>query len=335
MSGGFGRFVADLNAATSIVWPLSTPSSRGSDPARRQPDTDAAVTGVGGVIRPGATAHRLADRPNLCVDPRPAVGRRRLPTTSTTQARLGARRRARLIVASLVVQLVGGSLGDTDAAPSPVLALSSSANGIAIAVLPLANLSGDEAQEFFSDGMTDEITSALAKVPNLRVVGRSSAFQFKDQSKDLRAIGEALSATYLIDGSVRRAGNRVRVTAQLVRAEDGLNLWTDNYDRELTDVVRDRRGHRTGHRGGAARAAWIGRGRAPRLVPHDRRRFLSGLPAWSGVRARPERRGRDRHARKRRRPRPELRAGLGDVGAGLPSLTGLQRRRAPHRCPSR
>jgi tetratricopeptide (TPR) repeat protein len=84
--------------------------------------------------------------------------------------------------------------------------------------------------------MTDEITSALAKVPNLRVVGRSSAFQFKDQSKDLRAIGEALSATYLIDGSVRRAGNRVRVTAQLVKANDGINLWTDSYDRELTDV---------------------------------------------------------------------------------------------------
>jgi hypothetical protein len=84
--------------------------------------------------------------------------------------------------------------------------------------------------------MTDEITSALAKVPNLRVVGRSSAFQFKDQSKDFRAIGEALRATYLIDGSMRRAGNRVRVTAQLVKADDGINLWTDSYDRELTDV---------------------------------------------------------------------------------------------------
>jgi len=141
-----------------------------------------------------------------------------------------------LVVAGLVAQLVGGSPGDADAAPLPVSGVVASGNGIAIAVLPLANLSGDEAQEFFSDGMTDEITSALAKVPNLRVVGRSSAFQFKDQSKDLRAIGEALSATYLIDGSVRRAGNRVRVTAQLVKADDGINLWTDSYDRELTDV---------------------------------------------------------------------------------------------------
>ena len=103
-------------------------------------------------------------------------------------------------------------------------------------MLPFANLSGDASQEFFSDGMTDEITSALAKVANLRVVGRTSAFQFKGQNKDLRAIGQALGATYLIDGSVRKAGNRVRITAQLIKADDGIGLWTDNYDRELTDV---------------------------------------------------------------------------------------------------
>lgn len=140
-----------------------------------------------------------------------------------------------IVVAGLVLQLVSGPPA-ADAAQQQPAAVASAVNGISIAVLPLANLSGDEAQEFFSDGMTDEITSALAKVPNLRVVGRSSAFQFKDQSKDLRAIGEALRATYLIDGSVRRAGNRVRVTAQLVKADDGINLWTDSYDRELTDV---------------------------------------------------------------------------------------------------
>jgi TolB-like protein len=107
---------------------------------------------------------------------------------------------------------------------------------ISIAVLPLANLSGDTAQEFFSDGMTDEITSALAKVRDLRVVGRSSAFQFKGQNKDLRAIGHALSARYLIDGSVRKAGDRVRISAQLVEADNGVQLWSENYDRQLTDI---------------------------------------------------------------------------------------------------
>jgi adenylate cyclase len=108
--------------------------------------------------------------------------------------------------------------------------------GIPIAVLPFVNVSGEATQEFFSDGMTDEIASALARVPALRMVGRTSAFQFKGQNRDLRAIGQSLGATYLIEGSVRKAGERVRVTAQLVKADDGIGLWTENYDRELKDI---------------------------------------------------------------------------------------------------
>jgi TolB-like protein/DNA-binding SARP family transcriptional activator/Flp pilus assembly protein TadD len=116
-------------------------------------------------------------------------------------------------------------------------AVSSAPTGaISIAVLPFANLSDDRQQEFFSDGMTDEITSALAKVSGLRLVGRSSAFQFKGQNRDLHAIGQALKARYLIGGSVRKQGTRVRITAQLVRAEEGIALWTETYDRELTDI---------------------------------------------------------------------------------------------------
>jgi adenylate cyclase len=107
---------------------------------------------------------------------------------------------------------------------------------VSIAVLPFANVSTDPGQEFFSDGMTDEISGALAKIPDLRVVGRSSAFQFKGENKDLRAIGQALGATHLIEGSVRQAGNRVRIAAQLIEATNGLQLWSASYDRELTDV---------------------------------------------------------------------------------------------------
>jgi TolB-like protein len=110
------------------------------------------------------------------------------------------------------------------------------AGGIAIAVLPFANVSGDVAQEFFSDGMTDEIMTALAKVSVLRVVGRESAFQFKGQKPDMYAVGQALHATYLIEGSVRKAGDRVRITAQLVQADNGVSLWTESYDRQLTDI---------------------------------------------------------------------------------------------------
>jgi TolB-like protein len=115
-------------------------------------------------------------------------------------------------------------------------AAASPRTGISLAVLPFGNLSSDPEQEFFSDGITEEITAALAKVPDLRVVGRTSAFEFKGQNRDLRAIGQALSATHLIEGSVRKAGDRVRITAQLISATDGTHLWSENYDRELTDI---------------------------------------------------------------------------------------------------
>jgi TolB-like protein len=108
---------------------------------------------------------------------------------------------------------------------------------ISIAVLPLVNLSSDAEQEYFSDGITEEITSALAKVPDLTVVGRTSAFQFKGQNKDLRAIGQALNVSYLIQGSVRRAGDRVRITAQLIRVDSGANAWSETYDRDLSDII--------------------------------------------------------------------------------------------------
>jgi adenylate cyclase len=143
----------------------------------------------------------------------------------------------------LVVLLIGyeqsvPSAGSTRQAgvASARLASLDPAGAISLAVLPFTNLSSDPEQEFFSDGMTEEITSALAKVPDLRVVGRTSAFQFKRQNQDLRAIGQALSATHLIEGSVRKAGDRVRITVQLIKAGDGTHIWSENYDRQLIDV---------------------------------------------------------------------------------------------------
>jgi adenylate cyclase len=115
-------------------------------------------------------------------------------------------------------------------------AAASPANAISLAVLPFSNLSSDPEQEFFSDGITEEITSALAKVPDLRVVARTSAFEFKGQNRNIQRIGEQLNATHLIEGSVRRAGSRVRITAQLINARDGTHIWSENYDRELTDI---------------------------------------------------------------------------------------------------
>jgi TolB-like protein/Tfp pilus assembly protein PilF len=110
------------------------------------------------------------------------------------------------------------------------------ASAISLAVLPFANLSGDPNQEFFSDGITEEITSALARVPDLRVVARTSAYQFRDQNRDIQSIGQQLRATHFIEGSVRKAGDRVRITAQLVQANNGTQVWSENFDRRLTDI---------------------------------------------------------------------------------------------------
>jgi TolB-like protein/Tfp pilus assembly protein PilF len=105
-----------------------------------------------------------------------------------------------------------------------------------IAVLPFANMSPDKEQEFFSDGLAEEILNALAKMACLKVIARTSAFAFKGQNTDVRRIGEALGVTNILEGSVRRAGNRIRVTAQLIAVVDGSQLWSERYDRELADV---------------------------------------------------------------------------------------------------
>jgi eukaryotic-like serine/threonine-protein kinase len=105
-----------------------------------------------------------------------------------------------------------------------------------IAVLPFANMSRDADEEYFSDGLSEEIINALAQIPGLKVTARTSAFAFRGKEQDIRKIAEALDVRTILEGSVRRAGNRVRVTAQLIDAQDGYHLWSQRYDRELADV---------------------------------------------------------------------------------------------------
>ena len=105
-----------------------------------------------------------------------------------------------------------------------------------IAVLPFVNMSGDTENEYFSDGISEEILNALAKVDDLKVAGRTSSFAFKGRNEDLRAIGDALGVEHILEGSVRKSGNQVRITAQLIQVHDGFHLWSDTYDRELTNV---------------------------------------------------------------------------------------------------
>jgi len=128
---------------------------------------------------------------------------------------------------------VGAPAGFDAAAPASAIAAAPS-----IAVLPLVNMSSDKEQEYFSDGLTEELLNLLAQVPQLRVIARTSSFSFKGKNADVATIARTLDVANVLEGSVRRSGNKLRVTAQLIRAADSSHLWSQTYDRELTDVFK-------------------------------------------------------------------------------------------------
>jgi adenylate cyclase len=105
-----------------------------------------------------------------------------------------------------------------------------------VAVLPFANMSADLDQEFFADGIAEDIITALSRYPSLFVIARNSTFTYKGQAIDVRQVGRELGVRYVLEGSVRKSGNRLRVTAQLVDAEVGKHVWADRYDHDLADI---------------------------------------------------------------------------------------------------
>ncbi len=126
-----------------------------------------------------------------------------------------------------------------DSASEPKVEASIAAPGDiekSIAVLPFVNMSADPEQEYFSDGIAEEILNGLVKVPDLRVVARTSAFSFKGQNIDIREVGETLNANYVLEGSVRKSGDRLRITAQLISVHDGYHLWSETFNRKIDDV---------------------------------------------------------------------------------------------------
>jgi TolB-like protein len=182
------------------------------------------------------------------------------PTTETTGRRLDTLIAVLLIVAIMAVaadRLIpesGVSSGEPPGSPIEASAVDPASDpeaepGVAattptvpappsqsIAVLPFANMSKDEENEYFADGLSEEILNFLADVPDLRVTARTSSFQFKGRNLDIREVAAALNVAHVLEGSVRRAGDRARVTAQLIRAADGYHLWSETYDRTLEDV---------------------------------------------------------------------------------------------------
>ena len=107
-----------------------------------------------------------------------------------------------------------------------------------IAVLPFVNMSSDKDQEYFSDGLSEELLNLLSRISGLKVIGRTSSFSFKDKNEDLRVIGEKLGVANILEGSVQKENNRIRVTAQLIRAADGSQLWSERYERDLEGIFK-------------------------------------------------------------------------------------------------
>jgi adenylate cyclase len=148
-------------------------------------------------------------------------------------ARAGGKKLDRIIIAVLVlavVLLLANSF-------MPRVARLPASGDKSIAVLPFVNMSTDAENEFFSDGLSEEILNSLARIDAMQVVGRTSSFQFKGRNEDLRVIGEQLGVAHVLEGSVRREGERARITAQLVRTSDGIHLWSQTYDRTLDDTL--------------------------------------------------------------------------------------------------
>ncbi len=139
------------------------------------------------------------------------------------------------------VRVYGIRLGRAPASPA-----SAQSDKPSIAVLPFTNMSGDPEQEYFSDGISEDIITDLSKIGSLTVIARNSSFAYKGRSVDVRGIGRELGVRAVLEGSIRRAGNRVRITAQLIDSASGGHLWADRYDRDLTDIfeVQDDVTHR-------------------------------------------------------------------------------------------
>ena len=162
------------------------------------------------------------------------VGNPKAPQKLRAMQQRSARTRWAAIVVALL--LLSGIVVAFVIISKKSAALGPSTTTRGIAVLPLVNTSGDPANEYFSDGLSEELIAVLAKIPDLKLIGRSSSFFFKGKSDNSKTIGEKLGVAHLIEGSVRKQGDRVRIVAELINAADGRSLWSETYDRELKDV---------------------------------------------------------------------------------------------------
>ena len=150
-------------------------------------------------------------------------------------------RRLDYVITGGIVLLIGAivwqQVARPQAATAPELAARAEAGeGASVAVLPFADMSPDSDQAYFADGISEEVLNVLVRIPGLQVAGRTSSFSYRGQDQDLRIIGDALDVSHVLEGSVRRSGTRLRITAQLIRSADGFHIWSETYDREIADI---------------------------------------------------------------------------------------------------
>jgi len=162
---------------------------------------------------------------------RPPLGFRQFHTVDLTKWNGGGEPENLQNLLSAIAKTTGGS-----SASKPAPKEQEAPRGASICVLPFVNMSGDPEQEYFSDGITEDIITDLSKVSALFVVARNTAFTFKGKVMDVKEVGQAMDVTHVLEGSVRKAGDRVRITAQLIDAATGGHVWADRYDRDLTDI---------------------------------------------------------------------------------------------------
>ena len=231
---GLAKMVADAgdDATRTIAGTvLGTAAYMAPEQAQGQPaDVRSDVFSLGSVLYELLTGRRVFERDSL-VDTLNAVVRDDPPPLHSPAAAIVMRCLAK--PASHRFQ----TMGDLKAALQHLRAKKRDHQELpSIAVLPFANMSRDPDDEYFSDGLAEEIINALAQMPGLKVIARTSAFAFKGKNEDIRRIAETLGVTSILEGSVRRAGTRIRVTAQLIHAVDGSHLWSQRYDREMSDI---------------------------------------------------------------------------------------------------
>ncbi len=142
-----------------------------------------------------------------------------------------------LVVIGLLVLSLGYFIWESRFKQPDVLSETATVTDKSVAVLPFANFSSDEEQGWFADGLTEEILNSLARTKDILVSSRTSSFSYKDTTKDLRTIATELGVAHILEGSVRRSGDKVRVTAQLIRASDDFHLWSETYDRDYQDII--------------------------------------------------------------------------------------------------